>query len=1063
MAGVEEFTILAILEARDKATDVMERISGALEQFDSAAERAAEVARASGEQIDQGLLQTASGADAVTLGAAKVEAAANTAAAATREQAAAEQELIAAREAGATESELAAAMTRLTAAEKESIKATADLNAVQARQAEVARASAIANGEAAAGATEATAAQRRLAAASDLQGSSLGKASKMAGTMALGLGVVAALSIKAAGDFQSLTQHLVTDAGESQKNLAMVQKGILSLSSAVGTSTTELTNGMYHIESAGFHGAAGLKLLQTAAEGAKVGGADLDTVSKALTGTMNAYGAGADKATSYMNGLIKAVGSGDMKMEDLASSLGNVAPLAAAAGIQFSDIAGAIATMTAQNMSAHQATQDLANTIGNLQKPSKIAVDEMQMIGLNANDVSKNLGKNGLVGTLQTLTQTLAAHTKGGEVFVNSLKNSTVAAQNAKLALAAMPASLAALSQKLLDGSITAKQYTGELGKMPLSAQVMGQQFKGMAKQADGFNSLLKSGSPAAETYNAALAKMLGGSTGLNTALMITGGRLQTTKDNAATVAKAMKEGGNSVDDWSKIQGTFNQKVDRAKESVVALGISLGTALLPIVSKLMDMLMKVLSPIVSWISKNQQLVGLIFAVVTAVLAAVGAIKLASMAMALFNAVMDANPISLIIIAIAALVVGIIYAYTHFKTFRDIVNAVMNFVKVVVMAVVDAVIIAFKAVATAAIWVWHALETAWHAVASAAESVWHAISGAWNSIVNVTMTVFNSIVGFFQKWWPLLLVIFLPPIAILLALWNHFHKDVFDAAETTWNAISGFFVGIWHWITGAAKAAWNLFAKYVIDPVKQVWAEIQGPIHSVEHFLSSVWNTVKSLAAKEWHGIKIAIIDPIEDVWNKVSSIFTKVKNVISTQLSQAWAAVKGIGSKFLSIGNDIVQGIIKGIEGAGSALFNTLKNLAGDALNAAKSFLGIGSPSKEFADQVGQWIPHGVAMGVSDHTPVAQQAVSKMASTLTTAAKTALSLPTLMPLAASASVMSTQLTANGRGGSGQVVNFNFDLRNSSVMTDRDMDALVNKIGKRVATQILPSGGVRIQM
>jgi SLT domain-containing protein len=52
------------------------------------------------------------------------------------------------------------------------------------------------------------------------------------------------------------------------------------------------------------------------------------------------------------------------------------------------------------------------------------------------------------------------------------------------------------------------------------------------------------------------------------------------------------------------------------------------------------------------------------------------------------------------------------------------------------------------------------------------------------------------------------------------------------------------------------------------------------------------------------------------------------------------------------------------------------------------------------------------------------------------------------------------LTAGGRGGGTTVV---IDVHDNTVMSNSDIDRLVDKIGKRVATQLLPAGGTRIRM
>lgn len=79
-----------------------------------------------------------------------------------------------------------------------------------------------------------------------------------------------------------------------------------------------------------------------------------------------------------------------------------------------------------------------------------------------------------------------------------------------------------------------------------------------------------------------------------------------------------------------------------------------------------------------------------------------------------------------------------------------------------------------------------------------------------------------------------------------------------------------------------------------------------------------------------------------------------------------------------SLGLEIINGIIRGIDAGATALWESLKNLASSALQAAKDFLGIGSPSKLFADEVGRWIPAGISVGIEEDVPALNRTVQSM-------------------------------------------------------------------------------------
>jgi phage-related protein len=65
-----------------------------------------------------------------------------------------------------------------------------------------------------------------------------------------------------------------------------------------------------------------------------------------------------------------------------------------------------------------------------------------------------------------------------------------------------------------------------------------------------------------------------------------------------------------------------------------------------------------------------------------------------------------------------------------------------------------------------------------------------------------------------------------------------------------------------------------------------------------------------------------------------------------------------------SIGDNIIEGIANGIKSGASAIASAAKKAAKSALDAAKDFLGIHSPSTVMRDEVGRWIPEGMAEGI---------------------------------------------------------------------------------------------------
>ena len=74
----------------------------------------------------------------------------------------------------------------------------------------------------------------------------------------------------------------------------------------------------------------------------------------------------------------------------------------------------------------------------------------------------------------------------------------------------------------------------------------------------------------------------------------------------------------------------------------------------------------------------------------------------------------------------------------------------------------------------------------------------------------------------------------------------------------------------------------------------------------------------------------------------------------------------------------IIKGMVKGILSGQGQIVNAAKDMAKAALNAAKNFLGINSPSKAFFDEVGKPIPEGAAGGVKKYSHLVTDATEKM-------------------------------------------------------------------------------------
>ena len=179
----------------------------------------------------------------------------------------------------------------------------------------------------------------------------------------------------------------------------------------------------------------------------------------------------------------------------------------------------------------------------------------------------------------------------------------------------------------------------------------------------------------------------------------------------------------------------------------------------------------------------------------------------------------------------------------------------------------------------------------------------------------------------------------------------------------------------------AKEVMNTMLTAIVNIVTQtpqkIWNSIIGAVTKVatwganmvskarevmNSMVTGVVNIVKEIPQKIYNSISGAI--------SKVAQWGTEVKNKavegMRNCVNGIINAFSNIGSSFATIGSNIVQGIWNGISNGWNWLKDKVSSLANSLLDAAKSALGIESPSKKFRDEVGLFMAQGIGVGFSD-------------------------------------------------------------------------------------------------
>lgn len=108
-----------------------------------------------------------------------------------------------------------------------------------------------------------------------------------------------------------------------------------------------------------------------------------------------------------------------------------------------------------------------------------------------------------------------------------------------------------------------------------------------------------------------------------------------------------------------------------------------------------------------------------------------------------------------------------------------------------------------------------------------------------------------------------------------------------------------------------------------------------------------------------------------------SDLMSKGREAANKLVNAVLDGVRNLPSQMMSVGRNIVTGVWNGICNAAGWFKSQVKSFFSGIVDGAKSALGIHSPSRVFAKEVGRWIPPGVGSGIEDSMPDLEKQTDK--------------------------------------------------------------------------------------
>lgn len=331
------------------------------------------------------------------------------------------------------------------------------------------------------------------------------------------------------------------------------------------------------------------------------------------------------------------------------------------------------------------------------------------------------------------------------------------------------------------------------------------------------------------------------------------------------------------------------------------------------------------------------------------------------------------------------------AQTIWQGLLPIVTTVWNGIKTVVSTIMQAIADVILTIGTAIQTVW---ATIWNAIETVTMTIWDGIKNFISLEIQGIQTVIQSVMTIIQTIWQTAWNVI---ETVVQTIWSIISTTVSTAINAVagviravTDAIKGDWSGAWNEIENVASTIWNGITSIVSTAINGVRSIISSVMNGISSVWSSAWNGIKSITSGAMSMVRSVVSSGMSAMRGVVSSMMSAVqsafvsgwnaaRNATANGISRAVSAARSMTGAMVSAGRDFVMGFVNGIEGAIWRAASAAARMASAAMNAAKAWFNIGSPSKVMRDQVGKWVPAGLAVGIEQNTGLVENAAKRMA------------------------------------------------------------------------------------
>lgn len=423
--------------------------------------------------------------------------------------------------------------------------------------------------------------------------------------------------------------------------------------------------------------------------------------------------------------------------------------------------------------------------------------------------------------------------------------------------------------------------------------------------------------------------------------------KLYLLEDNFNKVSDATKYGGSVDAEYAARCETTANQMYLFKNSMTAVAIEIGSALLPAINSILRSIVPVVVAFANWAKEHQVLIQTMVALVASFAGVLLAARSILAIRAGFNMLKETANLFFIVNKNGETVLrGSATASKLFHAGLNGLGAAFRLAatgaRALAMALMANPIIAIVAVIIAVV---AAIIYFWNTN----EQFRAAVIAIWNNIVSFGMSLFSALAAFFTGVWNGL-------VAIATAVWSGIMTVATMAVSVIMDIISAFgafFTGVWNGCLAIASAVWDAISSFVSGAA----SVIEGIISALVDYISSAWDSAVAAVQSFASSVIDAIGQAVDWAMDKWSSLVNALSHPIDTAINIAQNITRTI-SEATSSGDDVSENARGGIYQRGAFL----TTFAEDSAEAA-------IPLDGSARAISLWQQAGAALGVMPKTP----------------------------------------------------------------------------------------------